>query len=66
MECALVWMGYLRIQYTNYFEYTLSKQEHHTVPNYMGLPENIDDFRAHYRETRHLFDILLEMTVLFS
>jgi hypothetical protein len=39
------------------------------VPNYMGsviqemgMPENIDDFQVHYRVTRHLFDILLEMT----
>jgi predicted DNA-binding protein YlxM (UPF0122 family) len=39
------------------------------VPNYigcvireMGIPENIDDFRVHYRVSRHLFDILLEMT----
>ncbi|KAH3694962.1 hypothetical protein DPMN_082409 [Dreissena polymorpha] len=38
-------------------------------PNYMGsvireirIPENIDDFRVDYRVTRHLFDILLEMT----
>ena len=37
-------------------------------PDYMGviremdLPDNIDDFRVHYRVSRHLFDILLQMT----
>lgn len=39
------------------------------VPNYMvsvireiRIPENMDDFRVHYRVTRHLFNILLETT----
>jgi hypothetical protein len=32
----------------------------------MRIPENIDEFRLHHRETSHLFDILLEMTVVLS